>query len=172
MTQEPMTLYKLIILYMLDRATLPLTKAQIDNFVLEKEYTNYLTLQQAIAELCDIQLITTETFHNRTQLMLTEEGKATISLFHKQISDAIKQEINDYLKENAVELRNEVSVTRQYNKVSGKSYETTLRATERGDLLLELKLSVPDEKTATAVCEQWQKKNEDIYALIMKELFG
>ena len=102
---------------MLDRATLPLTKAQIDNFVLEKEYTNYLTLQQAIAELCDIQLITTETFHNRTQLMLTEEGKATISLFHKQISDAIKQEINDYLKENAVELRNEVSVTGQYNNL-------------------------------------------------------
>ena len=65
-----------------------------------------------------------------------------------------------------------MSVTGQYNKVSSKSYETTLRATERGDLLLELKLSVPDEKTATAVCEQWQKKNEDIYALIMKELFG
>ena len=36
---------------------------------------------------------------------------------------------------------------------------------------MELKILVPDEKTATAVCEQWQKKNEDIYALIMKELF-
>ena len=60
MTQEPMTLYKLIILYMLDRATQPLTKAQIDDFILEKEYTNYLTLQQAIAELCEIQLISTK----------------------------------------------------------------------------------------------------------------
>ena len=78
MTQEPMTLYKLIILYMLDRATQPLTKAQIDDFILEKEYTNYLTLQQAIAELCEIQLISTETFHNRTPLMLTEEGKSSI----------------------------------------------------------------------------------------------
>ena len=171
MTQEPMTLYKLIILYMLDRATQPLTKAQIDDFILEKEYTNYLTLQQAIAELCEIQLISTETFHNRTQLMLTEEGKSTIALFHKQISDAIKQEVSDYLREHAIELRNEVSVTGQYQRVSYKSYETVLRATERGELLMELKILVPDEKTATAVCEQWQKKNEDIYALVMKELF-
>ena len=171
MTQEPMTLYKLIILYMLDRATQPLTKAQIDDFILEEEYTNYLTLQQAIAELCEIQLISTETFHNRTQLMLTEEGKSTIALFHKQISDAIKQEVSDYLREHAIELRNEVSVTGQYQRVSSKSYETVLRATERGELLMELKILVPDEKTATAVCEQWQKKNEDIYALVMKELF-
>ena len=146
MTQEPMTLYKLIILYMLDRATQPLTKAQIDDFILEKEYTNYLTLQQAIAELCEIQLISTETFHNRTQLMLTEEGKSTIALFHKQISDTIKQEVSDYLREHAIELRNEVSVTGQYQRVSSKSYETVLRATERGELLMELKILVPDEK--------------------------
>ena len=87
MTQEPMTLYKLIILYMLDRATLPLTRAQIDDFILEKEYTNYLTLQQAIAELCEIQMISAQTFHNRTQLILTDEGRSTIQLFDKQISD-------------------------------------------------------------------------------------
>ena len=103
--------------------------------------------------------------------MLTEEGKSTIALFHKQISDAIKQEVSAYLREHAIELRNEVSVTGQYQRVSSKSYETVLRATERGELLMELKILVPDEKTATAVCEQWQKKNEDIYALVMKELF-
>ena len=115
-----------------------------------------------------------------SQLITKTEYNQTISI--QELADTFKvssrtirydiDQINDYLKENAVELRNEVSVTGQYNKVSSKSYETTLRATERGDLLLELKLSVPDEKTATAVCEQWQKKNEDIYALIMKELFG
>lgn len=171
MSQEPMTLYKLIVLYMLDRATLPLTQSQVIDFILEKEYTNYLTLQQAIGELIEIQMISTKAFHKRTQLMLTEEGKSTLKFFDNQISDTIKDEVNEYLKEHAIELRNEVSVTGEYHKVSTKSYETVLRATERGDLLIELKVSVPDEKTATAICEQWQKKNEDIYALIMKELF-
>lgn len=171
MTQEPMTLYKLIILYMLDRATLPLTKAQIDDFILEKEYTNYLTLQQAISELCEIELISAKTYHNRTQLMLTDEGRSTLGFFDHQISDAIKQDVNSYLKEHAVTLRNEVSVTGQYHKISSKAYETVLQATDRGELLLELKMHVPDEKTAAAVCEQWQRKNEGLYAHIIKELF-
>lgn len=171
MNHEPMTLYKLIILYMLERSSLPLTKAQIDDFILEKEYTNYLTLQQAFAELCEIKLVEMKTFHNRTQLTITEEGHSTLTFFDSQISDAIKQDVNEYLKEHAVELRNEVSVTGQYNKISSKAYETVLQIKERGSILLEVKLNVPDEKTATAVCEQWQKKNEAIYADIIKELF-
>ena len=51
MIQDPHTLYKLIILYMLNRVSFPLTKSQVGDFVLEKEYTNFLTLQQVISEL-------------------------------------------------------------------------------------------------------------------------
>ena len=45
MTHDPLTLYKLIVLYMLDRVTFPLTKAQVGDFILEREYTTFLTLQ-------------------------------------------------------------------------------------------------------------------------------
>ena len=171
MTQEPMTLYKLIVLYMLDRVSFPLTRAQIEGFILEKEYTNYLTLQQANGELCEIKLIFTKTVHNRTQIILTEEGRSTLAFFRNNIPDPIKLEIDGYLKENSMELRNEVSVTGQYFKTAGGSYQTVLSATERGETLVELKLSVPDEKTASAVCDHWQRRNDAVYAAIMKELF-
>lgn len=171
MTQEPMTLYKLIILYMLDRVSFPLTRAQIDAFILEKEYTNYLTLQQAIGELCDIHLISAKTIRNRTQLMLTDEGRSTLSFFRNNIPDPIKKEIDSYLKENAIALRNEVSVTGQYYRTTAGSYMAVLTAVERNEPLIELKLSVPDEATASRICDQWQKKNEAIYALLMRELF-
>ena len=59
MTQKSFTIYKLIVLYMLDRVTFPLTRAQISDFILEKTYTDFLTLQQAIAELEEENLITT-----------------------------------------------------------------------------------------------------------------
>ena len=49
---------------MLDRVTFPLTKAQVSDFILEKEYTNFLTLQQATAELIDAELITASTSRN------------------------------------------------------------------------------------------------------------
>ena len=53
MVQEPLTLYKLIILYMLNRVNFKLTYSQISSFILEKEYTNYITLQQVISDLQD-----------------------------------------------------------------------------------------------------------------------
>ena len=48
---EAFTLYKLIILYMLDKVDFPLTNSQISEFVLDKGYTDYFKLQQALSEL-------------------------------------------------------------------------------------------------------------------------
>ena len=43
MNQEPLTLYKLIVLYLLNKVSFPLTMAQVSDLILEKEYTSYLT---------------------------------------------------------------------------------------------------------------------------------
>ena len=41
---ETFTLYKLIVLYMLDRVDFPLTTYQISEFIMDKGYTTYLRL--------------------------------------------------------------------------------------------------------------------------------
>ena len=114
MTQEPLTLYKLIVLYMLEKVNFPLTKAQISDFILEKEYTTFLTLQQAISELIATGMVIATTVGNRTQLHITEEGESTLSFFENRISDGIKEDVKSYLKEKSIELRNEVSITSEY----------------------------------------------------------
>lgn len=50
---QPLTLYKLIVLYMLDRVDFPLSTSQISEFVLDKGYTTYFKLQQALSELME-----------------------------------------------------------------------------------------------------------------------
>ena len=47
------TLYKLIILYMLNQVDFPLTNSQISEFILDKGYTTYFKLQQALSELLE-----------------------------------------------------------------------------------------------------------------------
>ena len=42
---EPLTLYKLIILYMLDKVNFPLTNSQISEFTLDKGYTTYFHIR-------------------------------------------------------------------------------------------------------------------------------
>ena len=43
----PFTVYKLIVLYMLQNTENTLTNSQISEFILDREYTNYFHLQQA-----------------------------------------------------------------------------------------------------------------------------
>lgn len=171
MLQDPLTLYKLIILYMLDRVNFPITTAQISDFILEKEYTNFLTLHQVINELTEAGMIDTRTVNNRTHLSITEEGRETLQYFENRINDTIKQEIQAYLKENEFALREEVSVQGDYYKSTSGEYEAHLVAKDRGTNLIELTLSVPTKETAAAICDNWQKKNQEIYQYIIKQLF-
>ena len=39
---EPITLYKLIVLYMLHKVDFPLTTSQISSFILDRDYTSFL----------------------------------------------------------------------------------------------------------------------------------
>lgn len=91
MAQKSFTLYKLIVLYMLNRVSFPLTNAQISDFILEKEYTGFLTLQQAISELSEAELIQTSTKGNRTYLTITGEGRQTLTFFGSRIHPDIKR---------------------------------------------------------------------------------
>ena len=75
---ETYTLYKLIVLYMLDKVDFPLTTSQISEFILDKGYTSYFRLQETLSELTDSGLLKVETTHNRTLYHLTENGAETI----------------------------------------------------------------------------------------------
>ena len=169
--QEPMTLYKLIVLYMLNRVDFPLTKAQIGDFILNREYTNFMTLQQAISELIDAGLINARSIHNRTHLILTKEGEQTLEFFSNEISNSIKSDIDNYLIENEMELRNEVSVLADYYKSTTGEYEAHLVAKDKEISLIDMTISVPLEETAFSICDNWQKKNQDIYQYIVSQLF-
>lgn len=171
MNQDPLTLYKLIVLYMLNRVAFPLTKTQIGDFILEREYTNYMTLQTAISELTETGLIDAKSIRNRTHLVITEEGVNTLHYFENRISSAIKEEISHYLKENELELRNEVSIVANYYKSTSGGYDAELQALDRGIELINLRLNVPVEEIASTICDNWQTKNQEIYQYLTEKLF-
>ncbi len=171
MLQDPLTLYKLIVLYMLNRVSFPLTTAQVSDFVLEKEYTNFLTLQKVINELTDAGMIEAQTIRNRTHLVITEEGKQTLNYFENRISEPIKKDINLFFHENEFSLRNEVSVLGDYYKSTSGEYEAHLVAKDRGINLVDVTLSVPTAEVAASICDNWQRKNEAIYQYLIQQLF-
>ena len=170
MTTDPLTLYKLIVLYMLDKVKFKLTYSQISGFILEKEYTNFLTMQQVISDLQDAELIKTDASMNRTFFSITEEGRNTLSYFGNRIGDAIIGDIDTFLSEKHLEIKNEASITAKYYKATSGEYEAELIAREKEIELVNIKISVPAEDMAETICENWYQKNEQIYKYLMEEL--
>lgn len=167
---EAFTLYKLIVLYMLEKLDFPLTNGQISEFFLEQEYTNYFTLQQTLSELVEAGFVREETTHNRTLYHLTEEGLETIHYFKNNISSAIQEDINNFLAEKRYDLKNEVSVKADYYQISSLEYAVRCQILENEAKLIDLTLTLPTEEQAKTVANNWTTKNQEIYAQIMANL--
>ena len=144
---DSFTLYKLIVLYMLQKVDFPLTNSQISEFVLDKEYTNYFTLQQALSEMENANLIRLEKEHSRTFYHLTEEGAETIQFFQNKISPTIQDEIDTFLQEKHYELKNAVAVRADYystDRAGSKNCRPPLETEKSGNLCLRDAESIID----------------------------
>ncbi len=172
MNHDQLALYnKLLVLYMLNRSAFPLTQAQIYDFLLEKNYVNFMNLQLAITELIDTGFVTAESRLNRTYLTITTDGQNTLAFFKNRIDSSFKKEIDEFLSSNQFKLRRETSVLTDYRKALSGDYEVHLSVKEKDATIVEITLSVPNQEAAEAVCTNWQKKNQSIYQYLAGQLF-
>ena len=172
------TLYKLIILYMLNQVDFPLTNSQISEFISPSSFlasayinsTTYFKLQQALSELLESGFIREESTHHRTFYHLTEDGAETIHYFTNDISPAIQHDIDEFLKEKHYELKNEMSVKADYFENSNMEYSVRCQVIEQGLPLIDLTVTAPTESEAATIANNWQKRNQEIYASVMAKL--
>ena len=172
MLAEPMTLYKLMNLYMLHQVNFPLTNAQLSNFFLDREYTTYFTLQQALNELLDAGLVKQETMRNSSRYEITKEGEETLEFFGKNISPAIVSDMDEYLKQNRFRMRNEVGLISDFYKSTNQDYIVHCEVREGKAVLVNLDISVPDKEQAEIMCNHWKDRSQEIYAYVMKSLMS
>lgn len=172
MNHDQLALYnKLLVLYMLNRSAFPLTQAQIYDFLLEKNYVNFMNLQLAITELIDTGFVTAESRLNRTYLTITSEGQNTLAFFKNRIDSSFKNEIDAFLSSNQFKLRQETSVLTDYHKALSGDYEVRLSVKEKDATIVELTMYVPNQEAAEMVCANWKKKNQSIYQYLTGQLF-
>ena len=169
---SPITVYKLIVLYMLDRTGDAIAKTTISDFLLDQSGTNnYLSVQQAISQMEESGLITSETMGSRTMIRITKEGQETLRFFENELNPEIRRQCAEFLRRNGMEIRDEAKTSAKYYKKVTGDYEVDLTVNERDTTLCALRLDVPDESIAKTVTQNWLEKNEDIYQYLVKELF-
>ena len=169
MAADSYTLYKLILLYMLDNLDFPLTNSQISEFILEKGYTDYFTLQQTIYDLQSSELILSENVRNSTRYIITEAGRETISMFGSKLPTPIKDDIMMFFETKKYQLRKEIDLQADYYPID-KEYMVHCLIKEKKSTLLELKLNVVTKEQAVSICDRWQKDSEEIYNYLVQKM--
>ena len=144
---SPFTTYKLIILYMLQNSDGDLTNSQITDFILDRKYTNYFQLQQAVSELVEADLVE----------------------MSSQSSD-IKKEVEEYLNSLHCKIEEHLLTPADYYPTKEGSYSVRLRIIESGVSIVDLSINVPNLAAAQSVCESWPYKYQNVYDKIMEEL--
>ncbi|MBQ6322374.1 MAG: DUF4364 family protein [Lachnospiraceae bacterium] len=164
------TLYKLMILYMLKDASFPMTYSKISDFMVGKEYAHFFSLQSSLAEALESGLIHEDVIRTTHYYSITPEGEETLQFFREDIPQAIREDISSYLKENRLEMINEISTISDYYRNTTGSYSARCTIREHNENLLELTLTVPDESQAKAICEKWKEKSQEVYEAITGSL--
>lgn len=170
MEQNQLTLYKLMILYLIGKVDFPLSNSQVSEFIIEKGYTNYFNVQRAFHELEEEEMLRIKTIRNMSHYSLTEEGKEAIDMFEYQIPNSIKEDIGQFLDEKEYELRKETDLEADFFPAKRDEYTVHLKIKEKDSLLLELNLNVVSREQAVHICDHWNQMHSEIYSTLIQKL--
>lgn len=174
---DAVAIYKLIILFLLDRAGGELAMPRVSSFLIENGYVNFESLLQTYAEIEANGFVEERRRGGMTFLLITQEGEETLGFFADQLSDDIKQEIRAYLKDMGREIANESAILGDYYRSTFGDYTVHLTVRERSTSsdstvqpILTIDIAVPDEAAARKAVSGWKEASGDIYRMLLEKL--
>ncbi len=170
MQSEMLMLYKLMILYILDRIDFPMTDSQLTDFFIGKNYTDYFTLHETINDLSEDGFISKEVIRNKTLYHITATGGEALSFFFKDISPAARADIDEYLSAQRYQLKEEQSTPADYYEIKHSEYLAECKMLDRDSVLLNVQITVSNESEAERICNNWKDNSTDIYTYIVTKL--
>jgi len=170
MAEQLPVLYKIMTLYALSRVEFALTGRQISNVFLDLGYTNYFNVQYNLGELVESGLVKEDSYPDCSYYSLSEEGAKTAEALTMDLSEAIRSDIDSYLKQNRLEFREAVSTRANYYRTDSGDFGVRCQTLDHGTAIIDLTITVPNEVQAKIVCRGWKEKYGDIYQYIIKAL--
>lgn len=162
---------KLILLYLINKMSMPLSNSDISLFALEKDYMDYFQLQQYLSELVDSNFLEVTKENNSLLYTLTDDGLDVISYFIDHISDQHKNEINVFVNENKGRIRAEYDVTANFFPEINNDFLVKCGICESdGTSLMEISVLVPTRQQAQSICYNWKRNVNNVYSSIMSAL--
>lgn len=167
---EELAQNKLLLLYIIKESTYNFTKNQLTEFILEKNYINFFSVQQYLGELVESDFIELTEEENEQKYNLLEKGKVALDYFMGKIPEKIKKDLEIEFNSQKVQQKIDTQVLSEYYQRDDGQYVVNLKLVENGDKLFSLYLNVATEKQAELISRSWKERTDSIYAETIKLL--
>ena len=162
---------KLLLLYLIDKMDLPLSRSHISDYITQAEFMNYYTVQQTLAEMVESGYLDATKDNNTTRYTVTDEGLQTLEYFEKHISAYKRNKINQYIKDNRKEIQRDFEKTAIFfPNDENNEFLVKCGVYEEGRVLMELSVSVDTREQARQIQDNWKENAKTLYGDIIRTL--
>ena len=111
--------------------------------MLDRDYTDYFHLQQVLSELVETGLLRRRTVSNSSHYELTDEGSKTLSYFENDLSQDIRNEIEEFLKDYGYEMPERILTPADYYTTLQGTYAVRCQLIEKDTAIMDLTMAAP-----------------------------
>ena len=149
---------KLIILFVFDKMEVPLSESTVlDMCSTSNDWVGYMDCKVLLGTLLAHSFLYKIPSQGEPLYGITPDGRICLADFYVQIPSSIREEISTFVKNNREKYKKRQECIADYYMNKNGTYTVYLKIIEPSQPLLELKLVVPDRKTAKSIYKKWQK---------------
>ncbi|MBR4435104.1 MAG: DUF4364 family protein [Clostridia bacterium] len=154
---------KLMIMYTLEKAGIPLSREQITQVMFDNALEDYILISEHLMELEDSACIATVPTYRLQTIVLTKRGEEVAALFKETLPNSVRQGIDESL-EHRLEAFKLENTSQMHSKVlRNGEFETTLSLVENGEAFFEIKIKLPSAKYTRMAERRWNGINQKLY---------
>ena len=148
---------KLMILYSLKKAGIPLSREQITAVLSEHGLDNYITISQHVIELEETACIATVPAYHLQTIVLTRRGEEVVNLFSSMLPKSLREGIDAVIDARADEFRRENTSQVETRSLTDGNFTTSLALVENGDAFFEIRIKLPAAKYTRIAERRWDE---------------
>ena len=161
---------KLLILYILDKISKPITNSGLLKLTLDIQEINYFYLQQFLSDLVESKFVVNYKIESHSVYEITDEGRKVLHLTESLLPGIIKLKLDTSIKNNFEDAKNELSVTAEYFPESENKYNIKCKIIEGYSPIFEISLFAGSKEQAKVIAQNWKQNSFSLYPQIIKLL--
>jgi hypothetical protein len=147
---------------------LPMTNAQISEFVQAENLMNYYMIQKYLSELVETGYLEKTSDGTKSRYTVTDDGLVAMDIFIKYVPIETRNTIIKYVSENRKTLKQDFEIVANlFFNHDTHEYIVKCGAYEDENLMMEINVSIPAKEQAVAVCNNWNQNVTKLYKTII-----